>query len=132
MPAGGGDARDLTPGDFDSPPTQQEDEAVTFTPDGRDLVFVSNREGADREAWSTNSDVWSVPVSGGTPTKLTTNPAGDAQPVVHARRQVHDRPRAATSRIRIGSLVSRRLRSIERTAAHACSRPRICRSANSA
>jgi len=80
VPAGGGDARDLTPGDFDSPPTQQEDEAVTFTPDGHDLVFVSNREGADREAWSTNSDVWSVPVSGGTPTKLTVNPAGDAQP----------------------------------------------------
>ena len=52
---------DLTPGDFDSPPTQQEDESITFTPDGHDLVFVSNREGPDREAWSTNNDVWSVP-----------------------------------------------------------------------
>ncbi len=45
VPAGGGDARDLTPGDFDSPPTQQEDAAVAFTPDGMELVFVSNREG---------------------------------------------------------------------------------------
>ena len=65
VPARGGDARDLTPGDFDSPPTQQEDESITFTPDGHDLVFVSNREGPDREAWSTNNDVWSVPVAGG-------------------------------------------------------------------
>jgi Tol biopolymer transport system component len=47
--ATGGDARDLTPGDFDSPPTQQEDEAIAFTPDGHDLAFVSNREGADRQ-----------------------------------------------------------------------------------
>ena len=82
VPVGGGDARDLTPGDFDAPPTQQEDAAVTFTPDSHEILFVSNREGVDREAWTTNSDVWSVPVTGGTPKKLTTNPAGDAQPVV--------------------------------------------------
>jgi len=80
--AAGGEARDLTPGDFDSPPTQQEDDSIAFTPDGRDLAFVSNREGADREAWTTNSDVWSVPVAGGSEAKkLTSNPAADAQPV---------------------------------------------------
>jgi hypothetical protein len=45
----GGEARDLTPGDFDSPPTQQEDAAIRFTPDGGELVFVSNREGIDRD-----------------------------------------------------------------------------------
>src|SRR5260370_1051301 len=77
----GGDPRDLTPGDFDSPPTQAEDAAIAFSPDSREVVFVSNREGADREAWSTNSDVWSVPVTGGTAKKLTPNPAADAQPV---------------------------------------------------
>ena len=77
----GGEPRDVTPGDFDSPPGQQEDAAVTFTPDGKDVVFVSNRDGADKEAWSTNSDVWSVPVAGGTAKKLTSNPAADAQPV---------------------------------------------------
>ena len=59
--------RDFTPGDFDSPPTQQEDEGITFTPDGRDLVSVSNREGHDREALTTNNDVWSVPVRAGDP-----------------------------------------------------------------
>jgi dipeptidyl aminopeptidase/acylaminoacyl peptidase len=77
----GGEPRDLTPGDFDSPPTQQEDNAFTFTPDGSGLVFVSNRDGNDREAWSTNSDLWSVPVGGGEAKKLTSNPAADAQPV---------------------------------------------------
>jgi dipeptidyl aminopeptidase/acylaminoacyl peptidase len=79
--ADGGEPRDLTPGDFDSPPTQQEDNGFVFTPDGRELVFVSNRDGNDREAWSTNSDVWSAPVAGGAdPKKLTSNPAADAQP----------------------------------------------------
>lgn len=79
-PTGGGSARDLTPGDFDSPPTQQEDNAIAFTPDSRELVFVSNREGDDREAFTTNNDVWSVPVTGGTAKKLTPNPAADEQP----------------------------------------------------
>ena len=76
----GGEPRDLTPGDFDSPPTQAEDAAIAFTPDSKELVFVSNRQGIDREAWSTNNDVWSVPVTGGTAKKLTPNPAADAQP----------------------------------------------------
>jgi dipeptidyl aminopeptidase/acylaminoacyl peptidase len=79
--AGGGDPTDLTPGDFDSPPTQAEDAAIAFTPDSRELTFVSNREGNDREAFTTNSDVWSVPVAGGAARKLTQNPAADAQPV---------------------------------------------------
>ena len=60
--AAGGEARDLTPGDYDSPPTQQEDAAIAFTPDSKELVFVSNREGNDKEAYTTNNDVWSVPV----------------------------------------------------------------------
>jgi dipeptidyl aminopeptidase/acylaminoacyl peptidase len=80
-PVAGGDAKDLTPGDYDSPPTQQEDAAVTFTPDGREVVFVSNREGNDKETWTTNTDVWSVPVTGGTARQLTANPAADLQPV---------------------------------------------------
>lgn len=79
-PIAGGGPRDLTPGDYDSPPTQQEDNAIAFTPDSRDLVFVSNREGNDREAFTTNNDVWSVPVAGGPAKKLTQNPAADEQP----------------------------------------------------
>jgi dipeptidyl aminopeptidase/acylaminoacyl peptidase len=80
-PFSGGDSKDLTPGDYDSPPTQQEDAAVTFTPNSREVVFVSNREGNDKESWTTNTDVWSVPVTGGTARRLTANPAADVQPV---------------------------------------------------
>ena len=46
-----------------------------------EIAFVSNREGNDREAWTTNHDVWIVPVAGGEAQKLTTNPAADVQPV---------------------------------------------------
>ena len=74
-------AIDVTPGDFDSPPGQQEDGAVAFSPDGREIAFASNREGDDREAWTTNHDIWVVPVSGGAVKKITTNPASDLQPV---------------------------------------------------
>jgi len=77
-------ARDLTPGDFDSPPGQQEDAAIAFTPDSKSIAFVSNREGNDKEAWSTNNDVWLVPVTGGAATKLTPNPAADERPVFTA------------------------------------------------
>jgi dipeptidyl aminopeptidase/acylaminoacyl peptidase len=72
---------DVTPGDFDSPPVMQEDGSIAFSPDGREIAFVSNREGGDREAWTTNHDVWIVPVGGGSATKLTPNAASDLQPV---------------------------------------------------
>jgi dipeptidyl aminopeptidase/acylaminoacyl peptidase len=74
-------AIDVTPGDFDSPPGQQEDGAVAFSPDGREIAFASNREGGDREAWTTNHDIWVVPASGGAVKKITANPASDLQPV---------------------------------------------------
>lgn len=76
----GGRTVDLTPGDFDSPPAQQEDGAIAFSPDGRELAFVSSREGADKEAWTTNHDVWIVSSGGGVAKKITTNPASDLQP----------------------------------------------------
>jgi dipeptidyl aminopeptidase/acylaminoacyl peptidase len=77
----GGAARDLTPGDYNSPPFFQEDAAVAFSPDSQHIAFVSNREGNDREAWTTNTDVWLVPVAGGEARRITDNPAGDAEPV---------------------------------------------------
>jgi dipeptidyl aminopeptidase/acylaminoacyl peptidase len=75
-----GTSVDVTPGDFDSPPYFQEDAGIAFSPDGREIAFVSNREGNDREAWTTNNDVWIVPISGGPAKKLTANAAADVSP----------------------------------------------------
>ena len=77
-----GATRDVTPGDFDSPPTQQEDAAIQFTADSRNIVFVSNRDGIDKEAWSTNNDVFIVSTTGGAARKLTNGPAAEVQPVL--------------------------------------------------
>ncbi len=67
--------------------------------------------------------------AGGAAKKLTPNPAADAQPVVHARRQVDDRARPAARRLRVRSLVSRRP-TIARAARSArSSKRRISRSA---
>ena len=75
-----GATRDLTPGDFDSPPHNYEDGAVAFSPDSRDVAFVSKRDVKDSEMWTTNHDAWTVPVTGGTVKKVTSNPAADMQP----------------------------------------------------
>ena len=75
-----GATRDLTPGDFDSPPFFYEDGGLAFSPDGSQLAFVSNREGNDVESWTTNQDVWLVPAGGGQAKRLTTSKAADVQP----------------------------------------------------
>ena len=77
-----GAVTDVTPGDFDSPPHQYEDGAIAFSPDGREIAFVSNRDGNDREAFTTNKDVFLVPAAGGAAEKLTVaNAAADFDPV---------------------------------------------------
>ena len=55
--------RDLTPGDFDAPPFSVGGGGdFDLSPDGKELAFASNRD-AD-PAFSTNADVWTVPVVG--------------------------------------------------------------------
>lgn len=54
--------KDLTPGDFESPTFSLGGRGFAFSPDGRELVYVSNHD-AD-EASSTNADLWLVPVDG--------------------------------------------------------------------
>ncbi|HRD54210.1 MAG TPA: S9 family peptidase [Flavobacteriales bacterium] len=57
-------------------------EDFCFSADGRTVYFAMRIAGM-REPWSTNFDLYNVPVSGGTPTNLTMgNPAWDAAPVV--------------------------------------------------
>ncbi len=80
IPAAGGTARDLTPGDHDVPPfSLGGPEDYAFSPDGSELCFA-RKDGRD-EAISTNSDLWIVPVRGGEPRRLTTNPAADNSPL---------------------------------------------------
>ncbi len=84
MPAGGGDVRELTPGldaDVPSVPFGGAEE-IAFTPDGKGLVFTARDVGAG-EPWSTDFDLYQVPVEGSAaPTCLTTaNEAWDTQPV---------------------------------------------------
>jgi Tol biopolymer transport system component len=54
-----GDVRDVTPGDFDSPPFQLGGPLqYDFSPDSAELVFVSNHDKVP--ATSTNNDLWLV------------------------------------------------------------------------
>lgn len=56
------EVRDLTPGNFDSPPfSLTEPLQYDFSPDGKELVFVSNRD--PKPAVSTNNDIWLVSVA---------------------------------------------------------------------
>ena len=70
VPAGGGAARERTPGDFDSPPYAAATGVdYAFSPDGRYLAYLRNPDKV--EAISTNSDIYLMPVSGG-PSKTIT------------------------------------------------------------
>ncbi len=78
----GGPAKDLMPqmdADAPSKPFGGLDETAV-SPDGKTLLFTAKDVGRE-EAWSTNYDIFSVPMDGSTaPKKITTNPAWDSQP----------------------------------------------------
>lgn len=68
--ANGGEARDLTPGDYDAPPFSLGGMTdYAFSHDSKELAFVSNHD--EVEATSTNADVWIVPVRGGAAKNIT-------------------------------------------------------------
>ena len=73
LPADGGTPRTLVPlegygvwGDMQHP------DAVAVSPDGRTVLFVSNRSGD----W----DIWSGPLAGGEPTQFAASPVADREP----------------------------------------------------
>jgi dipeptidyl aminopeptidase/acylaminoacyl peptidase len=80
--AEGGEAHDVTPGEFDAPPfSLGGPDPVDISPDGKELAYT---RGPDRavEAWSTNSDIFVVPIGGGDAVNLTAeNKGADASPV---------------------------------------------------
>lgn len=75
---------DLTPGfdaDIPSRPMGGEGEYV-LSPDGAHVTFTTQDQGRT-EVFTSNSDLYRVPIQGGTPVKLTAaNPAGDGAPAI--------------------------------------------------
>src|SRR5712671_4219527 len=66
----GGEARDLTPGDYDAPPFSLGGPTdYAFSPDSKELAYVSNHDKV--EATSTNADVWLISVRGGAARNIT-------------------------------------------------------------
>lgn len=80
IPAEGGEAKDLTPGDFDVPPIDLGGSIdYAFSPDSKEIAFVKNVDPV--VARSTNNDIFITPVTGGSEWKLTRRKATDNQPV---------------------------------------------------
>src|SRR5689334_21534721 len=77
----GGTARDLTTGDFDSPPYAAASGVdYAFSPDSSEIAFLRNPDKV--EAISTNSDIYVMPVAGGPAKDITARNHGyDASPV---------------------------------------------------
>ncbi|MEW5700908.1 MAG: S9 family peptidase [Candidatus Zixiibacteriota bacterium] len=84
MPANGGAPKDIMPAmDADAPSKPfGGTEEFTFTPDSRGLIFAA-RDAGREEPWSTNFDLYYVPVDGSqAPRNLTdANKAWDTQPL---------------------------------------------------
>lgn len=84
MPVAGGAAVDVTKGMVADAPTKPFGgaEELTFTPDGRSLVFTARDVGRE-EAWSTDLDLWVAPIDGSSAPRCLTEPnrATDTQPV---------------------------------------------------
>jgi dipeptidyl aminopeptidase/acylaminoacyl peptidase len=80
IPVSGGTAKDITPGDHDVPPFNLGGQDLyAISPDSREVAFTSNID--EVEATSTNNDIFVVPITGGTPKKLSTSPGSDSTPL---------------------------------------------------
>jgi len=80
VPSEGGSPADITPGDHDVPPfSLGGQDLYAISPDGQELAFTSNID--EVEATSTNNDVFVVPITGGTPKKISSSPGSDSTPL---------------------------------------------------
>ena len=80
QPVEGGTPLDLTPGDHDVPPfSLGGQDQYSFSPDGKEIAYASNLD--EVEATSTNTDIFVVPVTGGTPKKVSTAAGADSTPL---------------------------------------------------
>src|SRR5437868_14444082 len=80
VPAEGGLPVDITPGDHDVPPfSLGGQDLYAISADGQEVAFTSNID--EVEATSTNNDVFVVPITGGTPRKISGSPGSDSTPL---------------------------------------------------
>lgn len=80
IPAEGGTAKDITPGDHDVPPfSLGGQDMYTISPDGQEVAFTSNID--EVEATSTNNEIFIVPITGGTPKKISMSAGSDSTPL---------------------------------------------------
>lgn len=78
--ADSGTVKDLTPGDYDTPPIDLGGRMdYSFSMDSKEVCYVKNT--ARMVAVSTNNDLFTVSVNGGVSKRITTNEANDNQPV---------------------------------------------------
>jgi dipeptidyl aminopeptidase/acylaminoacyl peptidase len=75
MPATGGVAKDLTPGDVDTPAGAGND--LDISPDGREIVFDRNTR---NESIDGTSNLFVLPIDGGMPKQITSTEGGVAAP----------------------------------------------------
>jgi dipeptidyl aminopeptidase/acylaminoacyl peptidase len=74
--------RDLTPGDFHSPAFGAGSHGFAWSPDSKEVCFVSNRDAPSKRSWTTNKDLFVVPAKGGKAVNLTDgNEAYDGDPI---------------------------------------------------
>ncbi len=70
---------DNTPGEYDAPAFSLGGTGFAYSPDGRELCYVSNHD--QHEAETTNKDLWIVPAGGGVAQNITVgNAAYDGDP----------------------------------------------------
>jgi dipeptidyl aminopeptidase/acylaminoacyl peptidase len=80
VPASGGEAKDVTPGDWDTPPFSLGGPVdYAFSPDSRELAFARNTD--KEQATSTNGDIFTVSLAGGEAKRITgANKGADLSP----------------------------------------------------
>ena len=80
LPSSGGPARDITPGDYDSPPIDLAGSwSYAWSPDSKEIAFTRNPDPA--VAVSTNNEVYTVNLGGGEPRKISESAGNDGQPL---------------------------------------------------
>jgi len=80
VPSEGGTAHDITPGDHDVPPFNLGGQTLyAISPDSKEVAFTSNID--EVEATSTNNEMFIIPITGGTPKKISTAPGSDSTPL---------------------------------------------------